>query len=54
MRAEGCCVLLYNCISQYIQVGVRENEAAKQVILAVSSTDQKDRERTHTKGSQGF
>lgn len=35
-------------------VGVRENEAAKQVILAVSSTDQKDRERTHTKGSQGF
>lgn len=36
------------------QVRVRENEAAKQVILAVSRTDQKDRERIHTKGNPGF
>lgn len=36
------------------QVRVRENEAAEQVILAVSCTDQKDRERIHTKGNQGF
>lgn len=36
------------------QVRTRENEAAKQVILAVSCTDQKDRERIDTKGNQGF
>lgn len=36
------------------QVRTRENEAAKQVILAVSCTEQKDRKRIHTNGNQIF
>jgi len=36
------------------QMRVRENEAAKQVMLAVCCTDQKDRERICTKGTRAF
>lgn len=52
VKAVVSCYIIAFCNT--FQVRVRENEAAKQVILAVSCTDQKDRERIHIKGNAGF
>lgn len=47
----SCSVIVFG---NTFQVRVRENEVVKQVVLAVSCTEQKDREGTHIKGNQGF
>lgn len=55
MGAEGYCVLLYNCIfTTHFRLEGEKNEAAKQVMLPVYYTDQKERGRIHTKGNWGF